>query len=58
METADNEDPTRAEETASMEEIAREREEGEDVRESPIRGGEIYVPTALFGSPEKRHRQA
>lgn len=58
MEPADNEDPTRAEETVSMEEIPREREEGEDVRESPIRRGEIYVPTALLGSPEKRHRQA
>lgn len=58
MEPADSEDLTRAGETVTMEEIAREREEGEEDRESPIRGGGIYVPTALFGSPERRHRQA
>lgn len=57
-EPADNQDLTRAKETVSMEELAREREEGEEVRESRIQGGEIYVPTALFGSPERRHRQA
>jgi hypothetical protein len=56
MGLASSEYLTRAEETVTTEEIAREGEEGE-ARETLVRGREIYVATPLFGSPEMKNRQ-